>query len=455
MRVVKLEADNFKNLKAVEITPTGDMVVVGGKNEQGKSSVMDAIWVALKGRGVAPPKPIRIGEEECRIALDLGELRVIRKFTAREGGTYTDSVKVENAEGLRYGKPQEVLDALLGQIGFDPSEFMRLKPEQQADRLLQMVPLAVDLDDLAAADASDYQNRRDVNRDAAQVKAQLDGIPKEDVPEGAPDREALVARLGEAAETNSAIEHDRMARQQTERNIAATRETIKGMRDRADELRRQAETLDEEAGKAQAAVDATEREFKDLPPLPEPVDVAKARQELNEADAVLSAIERQQRRATLATRHEAMVAQSEGFTAAMAARDKERSDALQAAKMPIDGLAFATDERGKASVLLNGVPFEQASSAAKLKASTKIGMESNPDLRVLRISDGSLLDEDSMRMLAEMAAADDFQLWVEVVGEGKGVGIVMENGEVRAVPAAKEKPAGKAKEPAKADGALL
>ena len=81
-----------------------------------------------------------------------------------------------------------------------------------------------------------------------------------------------------------------------------------------------------------------------------------------------------------------------------------------------------------------------------LRVSTAVGMASNPRLRVLRIMDGSLLDEDSMKLLAEMAEAEDFQLWVEVVGDG-GVGIVMENGTIRGAPDAE----GDAKEKAAAE----
>ena len=461
MKVLKLEADNFKNLKAVEISPDGRMVVVGGKNEQGKSSVMDAIWVALKGRSVAPPKPIRTGEEECRIAVDLGELRVVRKFTAKEGGTYTDSVKVENDKGLRYSKPQEVLDALLGTIGFDPFDFTRQKPERQAETLLQMVPLTVDLDELAEQDASDYAKRRDVNRDAAQIKAQLDAIPVEEVPEDAPDREALVARLGDAANTNSAIERDRMQRDEAIRSVERGREAAAAKRTRAAELRAEADRLDKEAGEQEDAVQLEDERLKQLPPLADPVDVDAVRRELSEAEATLATIERQRRRAGLATRYEELSEESKGYTAAMEKRADDRQKALASAQMPIESLSFAIDEKGKAAVLLNGVPFEQASTAEKLKASTAIAMQANPELRVLRITDGSLLDSESLALLRDMAEADDFQLWVEVVGEGENVGIVMENGEVRAAPpaaeekpAAKPKPSGKAKAE-KADGALL
>jgi hypothetical protein len=157
---------------------------------------------------------------------------------------------------------------------------------------------------------------------------------------------------------------------------------------------------------------------------------------------------------------EALRAKSQGFTDAMAEREAQRKAALAKARMPIEGLAFGVDDAGKATVLFNGQPFEQASTAEQIRASTAIAMAGNPQLRVLRIKDGSLLDEDSMALVAEMAAAEDFQLWVEVV-RGDGVGIIMEDGAVKGAPEPEPQPekkpaAKKAKaEPEKPDGALL
>lgn len=449
MKVIQLVAENFKRLQAVEITPEGNVVTIGGRNGSGKSSVLDAIYVALVGRSAAPPKPVRNGEESCVIKLDLGELKVTRRFAVKEGAPFTDSLKVENADGLRYGKPQEVLDALLGEIGFDPLEFANMKPKEQAETLLQMVPLSVDLDEIAELDTSDYQKRRDLNRDAAGLQAQIAAIPKEEVPPDLPDRQALVDQLGRAAEHNGAIERERFARQQTRRNIDGLIESRDSKRARADQLRAEAAALDDEANQINTDITAAEEELGKLKPLAEPIDAAAIQQQLTQAEALLARAERQSRRADLEVRHAKLTEESQALTDAMASRAKARNDALAAAKMPIEGLAFALDEKGHPVVQFGGVPFEQASSAEQIRASTKIAMEANPQLRVLRIKDGSLLDDDTMKLLAEMAAEDDFQLWIERVGTG-GVGIVMENGEV-----ATEKPTAKKAKGKTGDEALL
>lgn len=451
MKIVQLQAENFKRLVAVEITPEGNIVEVTGKNGSGKSSVLDAIYVALVGRSAAPPKPIRTGEEQALIRLDLGDLTVTRKFSTKEGGTYTDSLKVENAEGLRYGKPQEVLDALLGEIGFDPFEFVQMRAGDQADTLLRMVPLPVDLDELAEQDQSDYQNRRDINRDHAALKAQLEAIPKEEVPDEVPDRQALTEKLSSAAETNSKIERERMIREQERGDIERIRAAAEDGELRAAVLRKEAEELEEMAKERRKAADEQAKQLDAREPLPDPVDTEALRTQLEEADRIAGSVARQKRRGELAEQVTKLAEQSQALTDAMAAREKERQEALAKAEMPIEGLGFAIDEKGKPMVTFGGVPFEQASTAEQLRASTAIAMAANPSLRVLRVKDGSLLDEDSMKLLAEMAKAEDFQLWIERVGTDGGVGIVMENGEIKAAPAKK----GKAKADDKPEGALV
>lgn len=429
MKVVSLVAENFKILRAIEITPEGNVITIGGENDQGKSSVLDSIWVALKGMAAAPPKPIRDGEEECRIMLDLGELTITRVLRDKGDGKITHTVKVESADGLRHPSPQTVLDSLLGAIGFDPFEFTKLKADVQAERLLELVPLPIDLDEHAALDDSDFAKRRDVNRDIEQLKGQLAGLPKETVPEDIPDRDALVAKLGEAANVNIAIERETDRRFAEKNAIARILDSASVAKERAEHARQQAEELEQQAAKLETDAADREKDLNELPPVDDPVDTAAVREEIRMAENAIAIRNRQSMRADLEVRLAGKNGDSEQLTANLKAREKEREEALAKAKMPIDGLGFVINEKGKPVVTFNGQPFEQASTAQQIRASTAIAMASNPQLRVLRIKDGSLLSPKSMAMIAEMAAEQDFQIWCEVVGTG-GVGVVIENGAI-------------------------
>ena len=109
-------------------------------------------------------------------------------------------------------------------------------------------------------------------------------------------------------------------------------------------------------------------------------------------------------------------------------RESIRAKALLESKMPINGLTLGDKE-----VLYRDIPFDQLSAAEQLRVSVAIAMAANPKLKVIRIKDGSLLDDASLKIIQEMAAEREYQVWCETVNTTGKVGIVMEDGEVAAI----------------------
>ena len=102
--------------------------------------------------------------------------------------------------------------------------------------------------------------------------------------------------------------------------------------------------------------------------------------------------------------------------------------AIEEADLPVEGLTL---DRGM--VLYRGMPFPQASDAEKLRVSCAISMRQNAKLRILLIRDGSLLDDDSLALLASMAEEEEYQCWIERVDTSGRIGVYIEEGEVVAV----------------------
>jgi len=100
--------------------------------------------------------------------------------------------------------------------------------------------------------------------------------------------------------------------------------------------------------------------------------------------------------------------------------------AIAGADLPIGEVSVSGGE-----VFLRGVPFEQASDAEQLQASIGIAMALNPTLKVIRVRDGSLLDDEAMKTLATMADENDYQIWIERVDSSGQVGFVLEDGHVK------------------------
>lgn len=407
MRIVEFHAENFKKLKVVEIRPDSDVVEVTGRNAQGKTSVLDAILAALGGTREIQMKPIRTGCERAVIKLDLGDIRIERRFKKDDENPkgYTTSLIVESAEGARFSKPQDVLDALVGQFTFDPLAFTRMAPKAQFEALQALVP-GIDFDGDAKADRADFESRTIQNRNAASYKSQADAItlPPGKVPARV-DVEALETKLGEAGDHNADVERRKTAREQGQARLSE---------------------LSDEIGRLQAEFDALEKRLAEAPPLPDPIDTAQVRADLTAAREANRIADQADRRKGLTAQAEAAQAEADRLTKAMLDRAAARRKAVAAAKMPIDGLGF-----GDGYITLNDEPFEQASDAQQLQTSIALAAAMNPRLRIARVRDGSLLDDQAMIALKGFAAENDLQVWIERVDSSGAVGFVMENGELK------------------------
>lgn len=420
MRIIRLEAENFKKLVAVDITPKGNVVEITGKNANGKSSVLDAIWAALGGQRCIQSKPIREGATKARIKLDMGEIVVTRVITEK-GSTLT----VENAEGEPQRSPQALLDDLVGALTFDPLLFTRLGEKDRFEQLRQIGKVDLNFDELARLDGRDFENRTTHNREAKTLRAQVEGIVIP-APTGKEPVD-LPTLLNQQAEINSR----RMAAVQHQASITSKEQAIKAKLARIEELRTEAMKLKGEA-------DALKEELAAMNEAEGPEDLEALAAEgsriqeaiLNtqaDAEAASSIKALKAKREDLQARADAEEAKAKALSEAMDARAHARSAALEGATFPVPGLSL-----GEGVVLFNGIPFEQASGAEQLRVSVAIAMAANPALRVLRISDGSLLDEDSLQMLKDMAEASDYQVWIERVNSTGTVGVVIEDGAVLA-----------------------
>lgn len=410
MKIVRLEAENIKRLKAVKITPDPTVQVVGGRNAQGKSSVLDAIWLALAGGKAAKavPRPVRDGQDRATVTLDLGDLKVTRTWNA-EGRS---SLRVEAADGARYNSPQAMLDRLVGRLTFDPLAFTRLSAREQRDALLDLVDLEVDLDALDRERASLFSERTDVGR---QGRALGDVVVDEALPIEETSMLDVLEDLRLAQEHNAAVDA-------VTRKVSAAEQDADRARAALEEARRRVVRAEEEVAYAEAAVNQALREQTETGEHLDTTPIEERMRTLEEDNAAIRANNEARARAAELGRLRSVY---EDLTGRITAIDEAKAQALASASFPVEGLSF--DDQG---VTYQGVPFSQASSAEQIRVSVAMAMALNPDLRVLRITDGSLLDSDAMEAIRNQVAAGDFQLWIERVGDADAGAVIIEDGQV-------------------------
>lgn len=414
MRIVELRVSNFARLTAVALRPDGAMVPIVGANSDGKTSVLRSIWTALKGRAAAPPRPIHEGAEEAVINLDLGELKITRKFRRDQAGEITTDLTVFDNGGSRITrKPQAVLDALLADLSFDPLAFSKMPPKDQYTRLRALVP-GVDFDKIARERQRYYDDRTTANRDAkeeATIAAKI-ALPGGEMPDEV-DVGSALTELSHATGVNA-------GRARFLSHVNERKARLERMREELHDAKARVNSLSAEVASAQADIPEMEAN------IPAPIDVNPIQEKIASAqriDAVRQLFRSRQdheRKAADAEELSSMLTQS------IADLDKMVVDAIAKSKLP-GGLSLDPVEQ---VVMLGALPFSAAGTADRIVASAKVAMAFSPELRVMLIDEGSELDRAHMKALAKLAEESDYQIWVCAVrdkGE-EGVGFVIEDG---------------------------
>lgn len=440
--IVSLESTNVKRLHAVRIDPKGQpLVIIGGANGAGKSSVLDSIAMALGGRGEMPAVPVRKGQKRAEIICDLGEIIVKRTLTKEGGGTLT----VESADGVRFTSPQALLERLTGKIAFDPVSFMRLDAKRQADTLRQLVNL-----DFTAIDEERrkvYEERTAVNRDVDRLKglhASLVASP--DVPTAELSGADVLAEIKQANAANAKIEEMQRAVRDQRRNYSdAVRErdaTLGTITQLEAELKR---IQDELAGyrarvtERNAALETANAALEEAAKIADTqvrIDLAPLESKLAGVEETNRKVRQNQQKETARTQLRAKESSATALSQKIDDLDSKKQDTLAAVKFPVAGLGFNED-----GVTFNELPLLQASGAQQLRISVAIAAAMNPKLRVMLIRDGSLLDEANLALLKDLATEFNLQIWVERVGKGAECSVIINDGEVEgAEPTTTEEP---------------
>jgi chromosome segregation ATPase len=319
------------------------------------------------------------------------------------------TLKVENKEGAAYKSPQALLDGMVGKLSFDPLAFSRMPPKEQKKTLISLADLGFDPDELERQRKDLYDRRTAVNREIKAMEGTLSTRPE--IPDDLPTEEVSLSDLLQKAK-NAATELAKNA--ELRRNL--------------EEKRRDAAALQKEIEEKKTVLASLVGSGKELAEqvsaLVDP-DIEAINEEISNIEKTNTAIREAQKTLEFRSALEKHSKEADSLSGEMESLEEKKKTALKEAKFPVDGLAF--DEEG---ILFKGIPFAQCSSAEQMKVSLAIASALNPQIRVIRVNDGSLLDSESMREVEAIAKEQDFQVWIEKVDESGKVGIVIEDGVV-------------------------
>jgi DNA repair exonuclease SbcCD ATPase subunit len=422
LRIIELTAENVKRLQAITIKPDGNAIVIGGKNGQGKSSTLDAIAYALGGAKLLPEEPIRRGQKAAKVRVDLGELVVERRFTS-SGST----LAVLSKDGAKYPSPQSILDKLVGDLSFDPLAFVSMKPAERLEALKKVV--GIDFTNFDAARAEVFEERKIVNREVKQLEGELASLPyHEDAPAESVDVGEVLTELQQVRDHNSKIElfeqNKRAFKDQIDRvdqQIERCNDEISELQQRFEQLNKEKQQLKTRREELQSSLTQGETDSASLTRRDEQAVLLK----ISQLEITNRKVRENQRRDELKEIIKSSQQEADELTARVEEIDKAKEQVLAESTFPVPGLSFSDS-----GVLLNGLPFEQASESDQLEVSAAMGLAQHPKLRVLLIKKAALLDEEHMTRLVEWANKNECQCWIERVGKGKECSVVIEDGMV-------------------------
>lgn len=184
VKINEFQIENVKRIKAVQYEPSSSgLTIIGGRNNQGKTSVIDSIAWALGGNKFKPSKAQRDGSvipPFLKIKLSNGVI------VEREGKNST--LKVIDPQGNKGG--QALLDDFIESFALNLPKFMQANSREKADILLQIIGIGDKLAELEQAENEKYNKRHAIGQIAQQKKkyademVHYDGVPSEPVSAG-------------------------------------------------------------------------------------------------------------------------------------------------------------------------------------------------------------------------------------------------------------------------------
>lgn len=419
MKVISCRVEQIKGCELADVTLNEKgITVIGGDNHQGKSSFLDGLAMALGGKKLFPPEPIRNGEEEAEVTVKLSggvdilpwPCTVTRTIKRSESGAITTKVLIESEDGDASPSPQTILNSLLGKgLGFDPLGFVRQSAKEQVETMKSLVGL--DFDEVDAERQAMYDKRTALSREAKQWDGKVKQTPiHHDVPNEKVSIKDLMTQL-EAAEIANAME-------------MKERETRSGYERALDGSIREVKELEDRIALVKKAIVELQNAMKDIDSKKtELIDTAPIKAKLMKAEEINRMVDDNEQRLEWLTQKKTLEAQANSLTKKIEQIDKDKRKAMAEADWPLDGLGFS-----RTGVTLNDTPYQQLASSEQLNVAVAIALSMNKEFPFAIIRDGSLLDKATLEQLANVVEAHDGQVLIERVSKGAECSVIFESG---------------------------
>lgn len=403
VKINELLIENVKRVKAVQFEPSADgLTIIGGRNGQGKTSVLDAIAWALGGNNYKPSVPERDGAlVPPNLHIELSNGLIVE----RKGKNST--LKVTDPNGNKSG--QQLLNEFVSTLALDLPKFINGSDKDKADSLLKILGIGDVLAQLDTKENQLYAQRTEVGRIADRKKKAADempmypNVPKEPVSatELIKQQQEILARNGE----NERKRQDAARYEQMLANAQIAFDEAKAALQKAEQdcltARKSAEDLHDES-------------------------TAELEKNLAEIEALNIKIRANSTKEAAEVEANNLQQEYDGLTGQIESVREERSKLLDSAELPLPGLSV---KDGK--LIYNNMPWDGMSGSDQLKVATAIVRKLNPQCGFVLMDKLEQMDLETLQEFGAWLKQEGLQVIATRVSTGDECSIIIEDGMVK------------------------
>lgn len=414
VKINSLELENVKRVKAVKLEPAqSGLTIVGGRNGQGKTSVLDAISWALGGNRLKPSQPHREGSAtDPYLHVELTNGLIVE----RKGKT--SALKVIDPAGNKSG--QNLLDQFIEALALDLPKFMESTSKEKAQTLLQIIGVGDYLFELEAKEDKLFNQRTSIG----QMERQKRGAAEEmefypDAPAEPVSAAELIQQQQEILARNGENQRKRERVTDIEAALASAEHDAQALADRISELAEQLSQKNAEIEKFHEEIATAKMTAAEL----QDESTAEIEASIAAIDETNAKVRTNAARAMAMKDADELKEQYEDLTREIESIRADKMALLADAKLPLDGL---TVEKGE--LIYNGNAWDCMSGSDQLRVATAIVRALKPECGFVLVDKLEQFDSQTLQEFGAWAEAQDLQIIGTRVSTGDECSIVIEDG---------------------------
>lgn len=407
IKINKLELENVKRIKAVKLEPSENgLTIIGGRNNQGKTSVLDSIAWALGGERYRPSQVRRDGSvipPHLHIVLSNG-------LVVDRAGKNSD-LKVTDPNGNKGG--QQILNEFVEELALNLPKFMESSDKEKANTLLKIIGVGDRLSELEKEENELYNRRHFIGQIADQkAKYAKEMTYWQDVPKDLISAAELIARQQDILAKNGENQRKR-------NRVAELEEEVKRLQYTVDSLTEKLAQASEACMNAMENLNIARKSAEEL----HDESTAELEENIRHIDMVNAKIRDNLNKEKAEEEAAEYRRQYETLTDKLEETRRLKRDLLQSADLPLVGLSV---ENG--SLTYRGKRWDNMSGSDQLKVSAAIVRKLNPNCGFVLIDKLEQMDLDTLREFGEWLEKENLQAIATRVSTGDECSIIIEDG---------------------------